>query len=186
MSFLEKAMAIRERSRYPSPIEKSKDAPYKDETYKVPAEVERSGIDNILFYIGILLRYKWIIVGFTFLAGVAVVVYAYISLTLPPEESPMPNYYQASAHLIMNTPEGNTSELILSSLGIDPRNATPATLGETAQMILQSRSTIDQLVDRLEIYQNYPVPPANKEKAREIVRASSGISFDRQIGRAHV
>lgn len=175
-------MAIRERNQYPAPIKKHDDSPYKDEAYKTPAEVERSGIDNILFYIGILLRYKWIIVGFTFLAGVAVVVYAYISLTLPPEESPMPNYYEASAHLIMNAEGGNASEMILSSLGVDPRDATSSTLGETAQMVLQSRSTVDRLADKLDIYNTYGVEPWDKKTARKIVQNSAGISLDYRTG----
>lgn len=175
MSFLEKATAIREReAKYPRRTG-SKDVPYGT---SVP-EQERSGIDNLLYYIGLLLRYKWLIIGITFIAGVGVVFYAYRSLSLPPEESPMPNYYEAEAHLILNPQGATTTEMLLSSLGMDPQQGGAfSNTGQIAQIVLTSRKTLDQLIAGFNLDDTSQSPPLSKEKLRSMIRSSANISYD--------
>ena len=72
---------------------------------------ERSLIEGLLYYLSILLRYKWMIVGITAAAAVAVVIFSIVTLRLPTDRNPLPNHYTANAVLLVQSEDSGLSAL---------------------------------------------------------------------------
>ena len=53
---------------------------------------ERTLLEGILYYLGILWRYKWLIFAVTVAAAVGSVIFSIITLRLPPDRSPLPGH----------------------------------------------------------------------------------------------
>jgi len=67
-------------------------------------QVPETGDDEIdlLDLLSVLLRRKWLLIGVTTVAIIAVVAYAVISIMLPPEMSYLPNIYTPKALMLIN------------------------------------------------------------------------------------
>lgn len=136
-----------------------------------------------LHYLAILLIYKWLIVGITALATVGVVAFSIWSLLLPPEESPLPNYYDAYATLLVSQDTGlGSSSMMLSALGIDVPGGSGMDYGQVAQQVMQSRGFLDMIVDEFDLIERYNVETEIRSKSRELVRTQMTIEYIPQTG----
>ena len=147
---------------------------------------ERSLLEGALDYLSILLKYKWLIIILTSAATAGVLVFAVISIVLPPDVSPMPNIYQASATLLVSETGGAGGvSTMLSSLGI----AAPAGVGgggldygRVALRILNSRNVVDRLVEDFDIIEKYGLTKSAKTKSRQLILDNSDFTYDSITG----
>ena len=105
---------------------------------------ERTGLEWFIFFISILLKYKWLIIGITAAAAILVVAFSILTLMLPPEKSPLPNQYRARATLIVQETETGGLDSVVAALGLalpGPAEGGYGSLdyGQLALMVLNSR-----------------------------------------------
>lgn len=156
-----------------------------------PESEERTLVEGLLYYLSILLRYKWLVVGITAAAAVGVVIFSIVSLTLPPEDSPLPNYYEAYATLLVSGTGGSSTQAILAALGMETRASGGTNYAQIAQRVVQTRSFLDTLVEQHNIVERYNITTEVRSRSREVVLSSSRVSYDPQssiltIGYEHI
>ncbi|MGB9687112.1 MAG: GumC family protein [Rectinema subterraneum] len=97
----------------------------------------------------VLWKRKWLIVGVTLAAAIAVLAYTIGSLILPPEESYLPNVYTSKATMLIQTGGSSSLAAALSSSGLANLAGLSATAGNTngalAEVLATSNSTLDAL-----------------------------------------
>ncbi|MFW5685297.1 MAG: hypothetical protein ACOC0O_01475 [Spirochaetota bacterium] len=143
---------------------------------------ERTLVEGLLFYIGIIWRYKWMIAIVTFVAAVGSVGFAILSLRLPPEESPLPNFYRANAVLLQQRGGSqDVSSTIMASLGIETGGGT-MDYGQIAIEVLNSRSFLDRIVERNGIIERYEIVEQVRSTSREVVQANASFDYDSRTG----
>ena len=147
-----------------------------------PKTTERTLLEGVLHYLTILLRYRVFIVVVTLLAAIGVVAFSIVSLRLPPEDSPLPNRYRASAILLIGEdPTGGGMETILESLGMSvPRTGTSP--GRLAMQVLTSRSFIDDIIEAHNMLEYYNMEGANRSRRRNVVLANSSFNHNANTG----
>jgi capsule polysaccharide export protein KpsE/RkpR len=149
-------------------------------------KAEKSPLETVFRMIGLLLHWKWLIIGITVLGTLCVTGYCLISVMLPPAKSPMPNLYSAKATLlIQQTSQTDISGSILSALGIsqgDSRGISTFDNGELVLQLLGSRSLVDRLIAEFNIAQRYGIRNAVKEKMRDLVLSHFSFSYTRTSG----
>jgi capsule polysaccharide export protein KpsE/RkpR len=144
-----------------------------------PETGERTLIEGLLFYLSILLRYKWLVIATTGAAAVGVLVFSIISLRLPPEDSPLPNYYRAYATLLVSEETGgSTTRAMLSALGVDMPGGGGMNYGQLAQQVLRSRSFLDEIVAEHELIEKYDIRTEVRSSSRELVAGNMTVSYD--------
>jgi tyrosine-protein kinase Etk/Wzc len=144
---------------------------------------ERTLLEGILYYFGIIWRYKWIIIIITFLAAAGSVAFSIVSLRLPPEESPLPNVYQADARLLVHSGQRGGSAAILSSLGFDaPSSSGNIDMGEFAVQVLQSRYVLDQLAEEFNIVEKYEITENVRSNSRRAVLGGLSTDYNTRTG----
>lgn len=185
MSFLERANEIRERSLVAGAKQKptnGSSALQRSSSLSEPVYQERTLLDGVLYYLGVLLKYRWLIIAITALSAIGVVAFSIVSLRLPPSESPLPNRYESSAVLLMNT-SGSTSstQALLTALGVDVDRG-PVDYGETAVLVLGSRTTVDTLIEEFDLTAHYPSDADVKIKTRARVWANTHLSYNSKTG----
>jgi uncharacterized protein involved in exopolysaccharide biosynthesis len=144
---------------------------------------ERAPIENLLYYLSILLKYKWIVIIITFLAAIGSVAYSIITIRLPPDESPLPNYYQANARLLVHSGQRGSTASLLASLGVDmPSSSANIDIGEFAVQVLRSRYVVDKLVKKFNIIEELETKENVRSRSREIILAGLSTNYDRRTG----
>jgi tyrosine-protein kinase Etk/Wzc len=147
------------------------------------AHRERTLLEGILYYLSYLLRHKYIIISITLLAAIGSVVFSIISLMLPPEKSPLPNYYQAYAVLIVGQGNGADAETMLASLGFDiPLGRDDLNYGELGIRVLQSRPFVDDIVEEHKIIDRHEIEEKLKSTSRRVVLNNSNFNYDARTG----
>ena len=150
-----------------------------------PAAAAQSGtlLATVLRYVAILWRYKWIIISITFLAAAGSLGYAIISLRLPPEQSPLPNWYEANAALLQRRfgATQSVTNTVMASLGI--RGDTGAMdYGQIAIEVLNSRAFIDRVVESNDLIERFGITSQVRTRSRRAVLQSVRSAFDPRTG----
>jgi uncharacterized protein involved in exopolysaccharide biosynthesis len=145
---------------------------------------ERTPFETLIHYAALFWKYKWLIIGLTVISAICVVIYSIVSLRLPPEKSPLPNYYTSTASLMVQDETGNmTMASMLSALGISsPTGGGEQNYGQIAMTILQSRPFLDQISDTFSIPEKYNIENAVKTNSRELLRAKSAFNYEGSTG----
>jgi len=143
---------------------------------------DKTVIQIVLKYVMLLLKYKVLIIAGTSFAAVAIVVYALISLKLPAEISPMPNVYQASGIVLFQEGGGEaTMSAMLSAFGIDSSGAGSSP-SQLAMHIINSRSFIDEVINKFEMIEKYKIEENKKNRSRTIFRNNAQNIFHDDSG----
>jgi len=145
-----------------------------------PQLTELTLAETIIRYVGILYRYRWWIGIVTFFAAGGIVAFSIVSLRLPPEESPMPNTYEAQATLLMGEdPLEAGASAILEALGMATMESrTALTSGRLALQVLESRAFIDTIIERNAMVARYGLEDMNNTRRRAFVRARSDYAYE--------
>lgn len=148
-------------------------------------DAEKTFLEIVLHYYSILMHRKWLIIGVTGAVTLAVVVFAAVSIMLPPEKSPLPNSYTAEAILFVSPNEqSDISDSIIAALGIGQQNRPSVGFnnGDMILEILRSRTILDRLADEFDIAGRYGIPAEKKTIAREIVLNGFDFQYSRNTG----
>ncbi|TVR32026.1 MAG: hypothetical protein EA404_08605 [Spirochaetaceae bacterium] len=144
---------------------------------------ERTLLEGVLHYLAILVRYRWLIIGMTVAGAVGAVVFSLITLRLPPEQSPLPNRYRAQATLLLgeDPTEGGVGA-ILESMGMSVPGAGGTASGRLMLQVLNSRSFLDNVIERAGMIEYYGMHGATRTQQRGLVQANSGVSYNDRTG----
>ncbi len=136
-----------------------------------------------MFYLSYLLRHRKWIITITVLSAIIAVGFSVLTLALPPEKSPLPNYYRAYAVLIVGQGNGGDMMSMLTALGIQsPIGRDEMNYGELGVRVLHSRPFLDQIIKKHNIIQRYGIVEKVKTTSRDIVNGSSQIQYDSRTG----
>jgi tyrosine-protein kinase Etk/Wzc len=148
-------------------------------------EVEKNTLEIMLRYYHILIKRKWLIIAITATATIAVVIFAFISIKLPPDKSPLPNTYTAEAILFVSPNEqADISDSILSALGMSQQSSQSVAFnnGDMILEILRSRTILDRLIKEFRIANRYGIPENSKTNLRNIILHSFNFIYTRNTG----
>jgi tyrosine-protein kinase Etk/Wzc len=153
---------------------------------KQPTE-ERSLLETLLYYLGVVLAYRWLLTIVTGVTAIGAVAFSVVSLVLPPDRSPLPNRYTATAVLIVQREQSAGLESALASLGLTPppelgRSTAGFDVGQLALKVLQSRQVLDQLVQEFNIVDRYHVDKSVKTRSRQLLLERSKFNYDKATG----
>ncbi|HDY89436.1 MAG TPA: hypothetical protein ENH82_15140 [bacterium] len=142
---------------------------------------------TFLDVIGILYREKWIIIITTLLGSIGILLYAFISIRLPPEKSYLPNYFIPQAHVLINeTTDGGVTDMLKSAglgnlAGLAGISTTggPTAVG-LAQKISTTNTFLDKIAEEFDYYGKYKLYGNIFQKtiARGMIRNALIISSD--------
>ncbi len=158
-----------------------------EEAYPPKIAAERTLLEGFLYYLSILLKYKWLIIIITAFSAVSVVTFSIITLTLPPEKSPLPNIYKAQSVLLVQEEESGALGSIIMSLGLSlpggPGSPSGGIdYGQMALMILRSRIILDPLVEEFNIIEKYKITESIKTATRRVLLNSAEFNYARSTG----
>jgi len=148
---------------------------------------ERTLLEGVIYYLSILLRYKWMIVAITGVSALAVVIFSIVTLVLPPEKSPLPNRYEARAVLIVQESESTGLDSVVAALGLAlPEQAGGPSggldYGQLALMVLNSRILLDPLVEEFDIINKYEITENIKTESRSAILNRAEFDYTRSSG----
>ena len=148
---------------------------------------ERTLLEGVIYYISILFKYKWLIIGITGVTTILVVAFSIITLALPPEKSPLPNQYEARATLIVQESETTGLDSVVASLGLAlPGGAEGGygslEYGQLAVMVLNSRIILDPLVKEFDIIERYGITENIRTVSRNAILNRAEFDYSRNTG----
>jgi uncharacterized protein involved in exopolysaccharide biosynthesis len=145
--------------------------------------VERTLLSSLLHYLAILLKYRWLIIISTGAVAVCAVAFSAVSLLLPPEKSPLPNWYTANATIFVQSGIGdNLSASILAALGIESQPTNTALGFETGSLlvlILKSRTLLDKVIEEFGMEGRYRIKDQVKSRSRQMLLGKSSFTYTR-------
>lgn len=140
---------------------------------------------SLLDLLAVLWHRKWLILGITVAAMIAVVAVSVISLVQPPESSILPNKYTPQALMLINDSSSSGSSLssVLNSSGLGSLASlagvsvpTGSSNSALAVYLCSTNSFLDAVVDKFDLINRYEIeknPRANSRKAlKEVLTAS--------------
>ena len=144
---------------------------------------------DLLDVIGILWRRKRLIVGLTGAVAMLLVVYAVVSIVLPPDVSPLPNRYRPQALVMVYEEGGDSLYSLLASSGIgNPagvlgvQGAGGPTQSALVQRIGMSNSFLDQIAEEFDFIRRYEFEEYPRTQARERLRGNLSLDHDPESG----
>ena len=149
---------------------------------------DRTLMEGLFHYFSILLKYRWFVIVTTVTVFAGTILFCIASIRLPPEKSPLPDQYTASAVvLVLKGMGSNLSATILAALGIQTRNLDNLDsaavggfdTGELMLLVLRSRTILDKLIEEFNINRRYNIKDQSKSKLREILLAKSRFKYNR-------
>ena len=144
---------------------------------------ERTLLDGLILYLSYLIRHKYLIIIFTVLAAIGSVTFSIISLKLPPEKSPLPNYYRAYSVLLISQNNSSDMSTMLSSMGIQSVvSHGEVNYGELGITVMRSRPFLDEIVKDQNIINRYDLKKNFKTTAREIILNNSNFQYISRTG----
>ena len=142
---------------------------------------------SLIDLFAVLWRRKWMIIGITCFAMIAVVIYCVISLKLPPEKSYMPNEYEPTAHMLINDNSSSSSGLssMLNSSGLGGLASLAgisASSGSSftglAKYYSQSNPYLDAIIDEFDMMDKTGKSKSPRSDARDSLREALKIDID--------
>ena len=127
---------------------------------------------SLLDLFGVLLHYKFLIIGMTAFGAIFSVIIAIVSLKLPPEKSFLPNQYSPSAVMLItesssgsSMPSGLSSLASIAGVNIGGERSSNSSL---AKYLASSNLLFDALNDEFGFTERFEIeksPVANTRKA---------------------
>lgn len=148
---------------------------------------------SLIDLFAVLLRRKWLIIGITAIAAVAVVIYSIISIKLPPEKSPMPNVYTPTSYMLINNSSSSSGSIssMLNSSGLGSlaslaglSSSSGSSYSELAIYITQSNPFLDAIIDEFGFIEKWNLQESKSPKAtsRKTLSGKFKTEFDSASG----
>lgn len=152
-----------------------------DENNNLESPSQKSVIDIILREISLLWRDRVLIVTITLIGTILVFGFALASKLLPPDLSPLPNKYTAEAILLIDTGSSSSSLTSLLSnygMGIGLGESSSKNNVNMINIILNSNSFLDRIVEEFDIINKYNITEYPKTISRTIVETGTKSNFN--------
>ena len=146
---------------------------------------------DLIDIFAVLLKNKWLIIITTLLSMLGVLLYAIISLTLPPETSYLPNKYTPKAHMLINdsSSSGGSLSSMLSSSGLGSLAGMAgisvpggSTYSGLALFMAKSDSFLDTIIEKFNLIEYYKIEKHPKASSRKALKENLSVSFDDKSG----
>ena len=150
---------------------------------------------SLIDLFAVLWHRKAMIITITLIAAIGVVLYAVISIRLPPEESYLPNEYTPTALMLINNANssggGMASMLGASGLGSLAGLAgvsTGSTFSELAIYLVGTNTMLDMVVDEFDLIHRYKIDTPKKKAespradSRKALKKKLTASYDEKSG----
>ena len=144
---------------------------------------------SLIDIIAVLWKRKWMIIGITAAAAIGVVVFSIISLVLPPEQSPLPNYYEPEAMVLVTGDSSAPSfgQAASSALGelaglAGITSGGGGSYGPLAVELAKSRSVLDSVGEQLNVGERIEDKENLNTKIRTLLRENSTVEFESGTG----
>ncbi|MDR1326628.1 MAG: lipopolysaccharide biosynthesis protein [Treponema sp.] len=146
---------------------------------------------SLIDLFAVLWHRKTMIIAITLIAAVGVVIFAILSIVLPPDISPLPNEYTPQALMLINdtSSSGGMSAMInASGLGglanLAGVGSTGSTVSGLAIYMLGTNSFLDHVVDTFDMLTRYKIVVEGKEPPKSPRANSRKILKKKLIGEA--
>jgi uncharacterized protein involved in exopolysaccharide biosynthesis len=147
---------------------------------------EPSFLQSLLRYVGVALKYRYLIGGITAAAIAATVGLSVVSTMLPPGKNPLPNQYTASATILIqqNTSSDLTANILSAISGGGQQESSPLGFEYSALVLrmLQSRVILDQVITEFNIPRRFKLDPDQKSLARTMLLGKARFAYTRTTG----
>ena len=144
---------------------------------------------SLIDIVAVLWKRKWMIIGITAAAAIGVVVFSIISLVLPPEQSPLPNYYEPEAMVLVTGDSSAPSfgQAASSALGelaglAGITGGGGGSYGPLAVELAKSRSVLDSVGEQLNVGERIENKENLNTKIRRLLRENSTVEFESGTG----
>ncbi len=149
---------------------------------------DRDDAFSVLDLVGLLVRRRWLIAGFSLAGTVLVFAYALVSLQLPAASAwnLLPDIYRPDAKVLLSEDASSSSGLASLGLSSDQSGALGQLLGVStgsasaalAQELLAGRTIHDQIIDEFGFIERYGFFEHPRTEARALVVSSLYYEFD--------
>ncbi len=147
---------------------------------------------SLIDLFAVLLHYKWLIIIMTLVAMIGAVIFAVLSIKMPPETSPMPNVYTPSAKMLIQESSssggGLSSMLSSSGLGALAGMAGVSVGGggssnaSLATYLVSSNQLLDAITDRFNLIEKYKLEKSVRASSRKILQQKLKADTDKDSG----
>lgn len=141
---------------------------------------------SLLDLFGVLLRYKFLIIGITMLGAIASVVISIISIVMPPEKSFLPNQYSPRAVMLItesgsgsSMPSGLSSLASFAGVNIGGGGSSNSSL---AQYLAKSNLLYDALNDEFHFTEKFEIEKSPVANTRKALSEKLTSSYDEDSG----
>jgi uncharacterized protein involved in exopolysaccharide biosynthesis len=143
---------------------------------------EKSLFEKILHYVSLILKYKKLVIIGTAISALLVVIFAFLTLKLPPGINPMPNFYESYGIVIFQEDgSGSSMSAMLSAFGVESSTGSTGA-SQLAMQILNSRPFMDNIIDHFNIIEEYGIVENQKTRSRSVIKSSSEHIFYKDSG----
>jgi capsule polysaccharide export protein KpsE/RkpR len=149
-------------------------------------DTERSLFEGLLYYLSILRKHWKLILITTIVFTALAVAFSIASLRLPPDISPYPDMYTATATLLTQRQLGSDlAASLMSALGIEQRTIDSSTGFDTGALILQvvhSRSLLDRVINEFDLVKRYHIAENIRGNSRLRLLKLLDVQYARSSG----
>jgi uncharacterized protein involved in exopolysaccharide biosynthesis len=145
---------------------------------------------NLIDLFAVLWHRKVMIIVITLIAAIGVVLYAVISIRLPPEESYLPNEYTPTALMLINdsSSSGGSMASMLGASGLGGLAglagvSTGSTFSQLAVELVGTNTLLDMVVDEFGLITRYKIE--TPEKKAESPRADSRKALKKKLSASY-
>ena len=164
------------------------DQEIKNQTEDNTALKEEEDEISLIDLLAVLLKRKWMIIGITLFAAIAVVIVCIISLKLPPEDSFMPNEYTISANMLINDSSSSgmaasgAASAAASMLGINLGGKASST-SDLVIYLAASNPFLDSVAQKFDLYSELkPGTKAPVATVRKMLSKQFKTNFESDSG----
>jgi uncharacterized protein involved in exopolysaccharide biosynthesis len=142
---------------------------------------------SLIDLFAVLWHRKVMILIITFVAAIGVVLYAVISLKLPPEKSYKPNVYTPTALMLINnsSSSGGGMASMLNGLGGLASLAgvsTGSSFSGLAIYLVGTNSLLDSVIDEFDLIQHFKIKESPRASSRKALKGKLTASSDEASG----
>lgn len=146
---------------------------------------------SLIDLLSVVLKHIRLVIGLPFIAAILILIFAIISIVMPPEKSPLPNLYTPTAYMLINDESsagGGLSSLINSSgLGglanmAGVSTSAGATYSSLALFLATSNTFLDAVVDEFGLIERWEIEKHPRFESRKALKEVLVASFDEDTG----
>ncbi|MDR2798244.1 MAG: lipopolysaccharide biosynthesis protein [Treponema sp.] len=144
---------------------------------------------SLIDLFAVIWQRKGLIIAITSIAMVGLIGFSIMSLTLPPDTSPLPNEYTPSALMIINdtsSPGGGIASMLsstgLSSLAGLAGLRTETSFSQLAVYLVSSNSILDSVVDEFNLIERYKIEKYPRAESRKALKKKLIAAYDEKTG----